>query len=280
MDKSEYKPYIHVQGISKALNHDYVAANQAHPNHKYMQHLDSMISDTLGVGQSFDNATPFISEQPLAYKNAIPLASFVETDPCSCEGEPLRQVTSQDYTTARNGDTFNADPFDFAYDRSTKVTLDETNLSGINPMISASSSNSGVEYELLSSLSALHQQASNVGLTANIGKSTHANPYTLQDLIPTANELTLPGDHEITFVLYTGKHGQMYAQDMLESFNPNVAGCHIKASIEINRPTQYISSTALENVHYGKTLDGQPIETYKIAGGTPQILTSMTVATL
>lgn len=280
MDKSEYKPYIHVQGISKALNHDYVATNQAHPNHKYMQHLDSMISDTLGVGQSFDDATPFISEQALAYKNAIPLASFVETDPCSCEGEPLRQVTSQDYTTARNGDTFNADPFDFAYDRSTKVTLDGTNLSGINPMISASSSNSGVEYELLSSLSALHQQASDIGLTANIGKSTHANSYTLQDLIPTANEMTLPGDHEITFVLYTGKHGQMYVEDMLESFNPNVAGCHIKATIEINRPTQYISSTAQENVHYGKTLDGQPIETYKIAGGTPQILTDMNVVTL
>ncbi|CAB5226182.1 hypothetical protein UFOVP755_87 [uncultured Caudovirales phage] len=280
MDKAEYKPYIHVQGISKALNHDYVATSENHPNHKYMQHLDSMISDTLGIGQSFDNATPYISEQVLAYKNAIPLASFVETDPCNCVGEPLRQVTTQDYTTARNGDTFNADPFDFAYDRSIQETLDATNLSGINPMISASSSNSGVEYELLSSLSALHQQASNVGLTATVGKSYNESPYTLQDLIPTANEMTLPGDHEITFVLYTGKHGQMYAEDMLESFNPNVAGCHIKATIEINRPTQYISSTALENVHYGKTLDGQPIETYKIAGATPQILTDMTVVTL
>ena len=281
MDKAEYKPYIHVQGISKTLNHDYVAQDKDHPNHKYMQHLDSMISDSKGIGQSFDNATPYISEQPLAYKNAIPLSSFIETDPCNCDGEPLKQAISQDYTTARNGDTFNADPFDFAYDRSLHSSIQSASVAkSINPMISASSSNSGVEYELLSSLSALHKTANDVGLTANVGKAYNGSPYTLQDLIPTANEMTLPGDHEITFVLYTGKHGQMYAQDMTDVFNPNVAGCHIKATVEINRPSQYISSTALENVHYGKTIDGQPIETYKIAGATPQILTDMTVVTL
>jgi hypothetical protein len=280
MDKAEYKPYIHVQGISKALNHDYVATGDDHPNHKYMQHLDSMISDTLGIGQSFDSATPFISEQANAYKNAIPLSTTVETDPCNCDGEPLRQAISQDYTTARNGDTFNADPFDFAYDRSIYSSLNATRLDKVAPMIAANSSNSGVEYELISCLSALHEKASDIGLTTGIGKSTHADQYTLQDLIPTANELTLPGDHEITFVLYTGKHGQMYAEDMLESFNPNVAGCHIKATIEINRPTQYISSTLQENVHYGKEIDGQPIQTYRIAGGNPNILTNMTVDVL
>lgn len=280
MDKAEYKPYIHVQGISKTLNHDYVATGEDHPNYKYMQHLDSMISDTLGIGQSFDSATPYISEQTNAYKNAIPLSTFVETDPCSCVGEPLKQATRQDYTTARNGDTFNADPFDFAYDRSIYPTLNQNKLSKVAPMISASASNSGVEYELLSCLSALHEKATDIGLTAGVGKTNHANQYTLQDLIPTANELTLPGDHEITFVLYTGKHGQMYAQDMLESFNPNVAGCHIKATIEINRPTQYISSSENQNVHYGKTIDGQPIQTYRIAGGNPNILTNMFVDVL
>ncbi|NDB60220.1 hypothetical protein EB001_17475, partial [bacterium] len=273
-DKSTYKPYIHVQGVSKTLNHEYLASQENHPNHPYMKHLDNMICDTLGIGQTQSSANPYIVENGNGYNDAIPTATFLSDDPCNCDGEPLPQIKHQDYTQARNGDTFNADPFDFAWDRSLVETNTTTNAKALNPMIQGNASNSGIEYELISSLTALHSKANLVGLTSNIGASTR---YTLQDLIPTANEMTLPGDHEITFVLYTGKHGQSFVEDMPETFNPAVAGCHLKATLEINRPSQYLSSSAESNIHYGKTIGGNPIQTYAIAGAKPSVLSNLRV---
>ena len=49
------------------------------------------------------------------------------------------------------------------------------------------------------------------------------------------------------------------------SYIPPVAGCHLTATLEINRPSERMDSTPTENIHYGKTRDGSnPILTYAI----------------
>ena len=85
--------------------------------------------------------------------------------------------------------------------------------------------------------------------------------------MPSANELTLPGDHELIFVLYTGHYGAKQHESNNEvdiSYIPPVAGCHLTATLEINRPSERTDSGAT-NIHYGKTLSGnQPIKTHAI----------------
>ena len=103
----------------------------------------------------------------------------------------------------------------------------------------------------------------------NLDEVDSVTGLSFQNMMPTANELTLPGDHELLFVLYTGHYGaKMFdTNDQVSIENiPPVAGCHLSATLEINRPSERLNSTNEDNVHYGVNMNsnGDPINTYSI----------------
>jgi len=168
-----------------------------------------------------------------------------------------------DYTfntvkTSSMGDTFAVDPFD--------TMMNDAVFGGNNPTKSSENlhKNSGIEIDLISELNMIHGDLNAYSL--NTTASVNSQDTSISSTMPTANELTLPGDHELVFVLYTGHYGaKMFdANDDVDvSHIPPVAGCHLTATLEINRPSERVSSADANNNnhHYGNL-----ITTYAIPG--------------
>lgn len=169
--------------------------------------------------------------------------------------------TDNQVKTASMGDTYAADPFD--------TMINDAVFGNDNPLRERDllEKNSGIEIDLLSELNTIHDNISSYGL--DTVATVNTVNLKLQDTMPTANELTLPGDHELVFVLYTGHYGaKMYDtnDEVNVSYIPPVAGCHLTATLEINRPSERSDSSATTNIHYGKTMNSNsdPIITYAI----------------
>lgn len=259
------KPYIQVEPMYDTG----VAANEQHPNRDWMMPLRSMVSDTLsmamassGQGNITLDANGLIQGDSLEGAISESLASTVTA------GRPLSRTTA--------GDAYAADPFDTAWDDSIGLADSDKSLPVAN-----SAQNSGVEYELISSLTRLHASASQMNLDAVIGDGVS----TLQDTVVMPNELTLPGDHEIVFVLYTGDRGNQLKTDVPMGLNPPVAGCRISATVEVNRPSERYDSgipanlTDSASIHYGSTVPShlsisnqiEGIRVQTVAGGRPSL---------
>lgn len=227
------KPYIHLASMHPASSG--VNTQSPHPNYNKMSHLYSMVSDS--IGGSADPSTYTSSNNMVEYN--------------------FENATTQ--TTAM-GDTFTVDPYDYM-----SISSGSPN----TPVRSYENAhnNSGIEVELISELNAIHADPTTRGLDIAGGD------FELIDTLPTANELTLPGDHEIVFVLYTGHFGANLFDDpntpTVDVTNtPAVAGCHLTATLEINRPSERVSSTATDERHYGVTSEGNPIKVYSIPSST------------
>jgi len=222
------KPFIHLMSTHPATQANF-------PNKNQIDHLYPMVSDSTG-GPTSEGFTYY----------------------------PNSETTSLDYSnaivkTASMGDTYAADPFDYA--------LNEFVLGADNPLREHDllEKNSGIEVDILSELQAIHSSPD----VHNLDEVDSVTGLSFQSMMPTANELTLPGDHELVFVLYTGHYGaKMFdTNDEVSIENiPPVAGCHLTATLEINRPSERTNSTAQSNVHYGVTMnsDDDPINTYSI----------------
>ena len=194
------------------------------------------------------------------------------------------------------GDAFAVDPFDILWESSLHEDM-RSKMTEL-PAVANTAQNSGVEYELLSSLARIHAQSESLWLGGGLTDGVQNSRIGLIDTMPTPNELTLPGDHEIVFVLYTGDYGnQMVSDNVPQGVNPPIAGCHIKASIEINRPSERYDSQKYSErsnpaagIHYGSTtnLNDDPIplvtvdsaegsflttglHTFSVAGGRPSL---------
>jgi len=205
-------------------------ANQSWDNTRYLGHLYPMISDSTGGSHdaTLDNQSHY-------------------------------DYTDPKVLTSSMGDTFAVDPFD---------SMVNTAVFGNNNPLRETENqnvNSGIEIDLLSELNTIHATP-NVYNLDTIGQ-INGQDMSLLSTMPTANELTLPGDHEVVFVLYTGHYGaNMYSpNDQIDvSTVPPVAGCHLTATIEVNRPSERVSSTPTEERHYGVTSGGSTIKTYAI----------------
>lgn len=222
----EAKPFLHLASMHPASAG--INNQTAHPNYDSMSHLYPMVSDGMG--------------------------GMIE-DQLTAEGNP--NFTVANVRGAAMGDTFSADPYDY---------ISTATFGGNGAQVKASENahqNSGIEIELLSDLSEMHLSPNTFGLNGLNGGFDHI------DTMPTANELTLPGDHEIVFVLYTGHYGaKLFDQiDKVDTTHtPSVAGCHLTATIEINRPSERVDSSTTDEHHYGVTIDGAPLKTYSILG--------------
>lgn len=220
------KPYINLLATHPA--------SSAIPGSYKFSHLYSMVSDSTGGSQTS--------------------SSFTDTD-----GLLQLNYSQPAVQTSSMGDTFAADPFDYA--------MSQAHMQASNPMRATENTNrnSGIEIELLSELNRAftNKTALNLDATATLNGTN----FSLIDTMPSANELTLPGDHEIVFVLYTGHYGLKIhdTNDEVDtSYIPSVAGCHLTATIEVNRPSERKDSTSTDEHHYGITVDGNPIKTYSI----------------
>ena len=224
------KPFIHLMSM-----HPYT--NNSFPNKPYSDHLYSMVSDS--TGGTHDSTAYTVTNN----------------------GDFEYDYTDALVKTSSMGDTYAADPFDTAIN-SRLIPQD-------NPVRAFDNlnANSGIEIDLLSELGTIHTTAASYNLSTDVTISDNSDTFTLLDTMPSANELTLPGDHELIFVLYTGHYGAKQHESNNEvdiSYIPPVAGCHLTATLEINRPSERTDSGA-SNIHYGKTLSGnQPIKTHAI----------------
>ena len=220
------KPYINLLATHPA--------SYEVPGSIKFKHLYSMVSDSTGGSQSSSSFTDTNGNLQLNY------------------AQPAVQ-------TAAMGDTFAADPFDYA--------MSNAYLGNNNPMRATENTNqnSGIEIDLLSELNRAFNNKTALNLD---GVATlNGNNFSLIDTMPSANELTLPGDHEIVFVLYTGHYGLKIhdTNDVVDvSHIPSVSGCHLTATVEVNRPSERKDSRSTDEHHYGKTVDGNPIKTYSI----------------
>ena len=225
---SQKKPFIHLMSMHPNTNSNF-------PNKSHMEHLYPMISDSTGG-----------THESNAMTNGI------------------YDYTEDTVKTSSMGDTFAVDPFD--------TLMNDHIFSTDNPTKSSENlnKNSGIEIDLISELNMIHDNIGDYGLNVN-GLVNQAAVPSISSTMPTANELTLPGDHELVFVLYTGHYGAKMHDtnnDVNVSYIPPVAGCHLTATLEINRPSERISSTDTDNRHYGVTMNtaGDAITTYAIPG--------------
>ena len=222
------KPFIHLMSM-----HPYT--NNSFPNKSYSDHLYSMVSDS--TGGTHDSTAYTVTNN----------------------GDFEYDYTDALVKTSSMGDTYAADPFDTAIN---SRLIDPDNPVRAFDNLNA---NSGIEIDLLSELGTIHTTAASYNLHEDV--TINSSAFKLEDTMPSANELTLPGDHELIFVLYTGHYGakQHDTNNLVDiSYIPPVAGCHLTATLEINRPSERTDSGAT-NIHYGKTLSGnQPIKTHAI----------------
>lgn len=222
------KPFIHLMSTHPATDANF-------PNKEHMDHLYPMVSDSTGGTH-------------------VTTPSEVDAN----------DVVTYDYTrdqvkTSSMGDTYAADPFDY--------TLNSTLMPSANPLRERDnlSRNSGIEIDLLNELGRMHTTPASYGIDTSA--TVQGTAINLQQMMPTANELTLPGDHELIFVLYTGHYGaKMYdtSDEVNISYIPSVAGCHLTATLEINRPSDRVKSTEADERHYGREITNAPINTYSI----------------
>ena len=225
---SQKKPFIHLMSMHPNTNSNF-------PNKPHMEHLYPMISDSTG-GTHDSNAMT----------------------------NGVYDYTLDTVRTSSMGDTFAVDPFDTMMN---DAVFGATN----NPTKSSENlnKNSGIEIDLISELNMIHDNLDDYDL--NSAALVNGQTFSISRTMPTANELTLPGDHELVFVLYTGHYGAKMHDannDVNVSHIPPVAGCHLTATLEINRPSERISSTNSDNHHYGVTMNNtsEPITTYAILG--------------
>lgn len=238
-ENAKRKPFIHLMSMHPRTSSSY--ANKAK-----LSHLYPLVSDSTGG----------------AHSNTALL-----------ESGGLEKRT-YDYTelqvrTSSMGDTYATDPFDYE--------LNSALLPTGNPIREREllESNSGIEVDLLSELNAIHEDVGSYGLdtTATIDSIepavTLSTDLRFIDMMPTANELTQPGDHELIFVLYTGHYGAQMHDTSENSTNidhiPPVAGCHLTATLEINRPSDRhdSDSTGANNKHYGEVITTYSIPSTK-----------------
>ena len=225
--RADRKPFIHLLSMHPATPSSF-------PNKNNLAHLYPMVSDSTGGSH----------------------ATGTE------DGTTLK--TSYDYTnalvkTSSMGDTYAADPFDYQ--------INQAYLGASNPVREHDllETNSGIEIDLLAELDDIHTNSSSYGLA--IPNTVGTTDLRFIDMMPTANELTQAGDHELIFVLYTGHYGaKMFDNndEVQASHLPPVAGCHLTATVEINRPSDRVRSTDDDEHHYGITVGGEPINTYSI----------------
>ena len=97
--------------------------------------------------------------------------------------------TDEKVKTSSMGDTFAVDPFD--------SMMNDAILGADNPLRSAENlnTNSGLEIDLLSGLNMVHEDADDYDLDSSVQPNGATSLVNLQQTMPTANELTLPGDH-------------------------------------------------------------------------------------
>lgn len=221
INKAQRKPFIHLMSTHPSMT-------AAFPNKTHLDHLYPLVSDSTGGSH---DAT--LTNNRYDY-------------------------TDEKVRTSSMGDTYAVDPFDSMMN--TAILGDDNPLRATENL----STNSGIEIDLISELSMVHTDADDYDLNSAVQPTGSINFVNLQQTMPTANELTLPGDHELVFVLYTGHYGaKMYdTEDVVDTaYIPPVAGCHLTATLEINRPSERISSPVVDatNKHYG-----QEVTTYAI----------------
>lgn len=226
-NRADRKPFIHLLSTHPATPNSF-------PNKDNLSHLYSMVSDSTGGSHATGTEDATTAKTSFDYT------------------EPLVKTSSM-------GDTYAADPFDY--------NVNQAYLGNDNPVRSHDllETNSGIEIDLLSELTSIHADPATYGLDT-VG-TVSGTDLRLIDMMPTANELTLAGDHELIFVLYTSHYGaKMFDEnDIVEADHlPPVAGCHLSATLEINRPSDRVSSTQTDEHHYGITVDNAPLNTYSI----------------
>lgn len=222
---AQKKPFIHLMSMHPQTNDQF-------PNKSNMEHLYPMVSDSTGG-----------THESTAITNGV------------------YDYTENVVKTSSMGDTFAVDPFD---------TLMNNHVFGAgNPTKTSENleKNSGIEIDLISELNMIHDNVGDYGLNVNATVDSRSVPA-IRNTMPTANELTLPGDHELVFVLYTGHYGAKMFDDNDQvdiSHIPPVAGCHLTATLEINRPSERISSESAtnDNHHYGKVITTYAIPSTK-----------------
>jgi hypothetical protein len=230
----EDKIFIHLESI-----HPSAAGGTGfniHPNNALIGHLYPMISDSIGgFSESASGLTDLYDDSP-TLDTRISAAEFSQVQ----------------YKTGLTGDTFVGDPYDYEYSHA------QDSASQV-PWNDRLQQNSGIEIDLVSELRYVRENAAAHGLD----QSGTPSGKTWLDMMPTVPELTAPGDHEILFILYTGKYGQkMVDTTVPDGYNPPVSGCHVVASVEVNRPNEKISSAnSGTGKHYGESR-----EVYNILG--------------
>ena len=251
-DKPNRKPFIHLASMNQSIG----GGALQHPNHTYISHLHGMVSDTTGAPHKI------LQNDALDQESRASVSTTELVNSTDYEGHVhINQVMNQRTAV---GDTFTVDPFDYA--------LHNALQGADNPVKSAENTqmNSGIEIDLVRELDMIHNDTNN-SYNMNTAVDYDNTPIRLIDQIPTSAELTLPGDHEIVFVLYTGHYGaNMYTdtnttQDLTHV--PPVAGCHVTATIEVNRPSDRVSSSTTDEHHYGQLVgltDPVPVRTYSI----------------
>jgi len=228
----EDKPYLHFESMHPSASGG--GSFRQHPNHAQLGHLYPMISDSLGANSAGAGRNLY-TKTLLDGDTRLTGADF----------------DSPEHMMSMTGDTYNADPFDYAYnnaqDSSAKIAMNDRQ-----------NQNSGIEIDLVSELRYVRENKAAHGIDqmGSFGESW-------ADMIPTVEEMTGPGDHELMFVLYTGKFGQQMVDSTVPNgFNPPFCGCRITASIEVNRPSEKNSSAnGGTGEHYGLSL-----ETYNVLG--------------
>ena len=231
---ADSKPFIHLASMNKGIS-------TTNPNNTALGHLYNMVSDSVGGAKTINTSS-----------SSLPTDSDFDS-PFNSNRVPNLIYSANQRTAV--GDTYAADPFDFALSNAFNPSA--------NPITANDNleANSGIEIDLIKELDMMHQNPSNYNIQSPSGG------FGLQEMMPTSAEMTLPGDHEIIFVLYTGHYGaKMYdSNDTIDTTHiPPVAGCHLTATIEVNRPSERVSSTASDEHHYGQTVDGNPVNTYSI----------------
>lgn len=229
-ESADAKPFLHLASMHPASNGI------------TLTEVTRGVSVTVAKSPNYDKMKhlyPMVSDSLGAYRASVTQAP---------------SFTNSQVQTGTFGDVFDIDPYDIAAGA---------------PMLPSSNAydNSGIEIELISELNRLHSAENN-----EFGLETQGanDPFTIISTMPTANEMTLPGDHEIVFVLYTGHYGARLHDtegtipDVAFSPIPSVAGCHVTATVEINRPSERVSSEEGSDHHYGVTVGGAPIKTYAI----------------
>jgi hypothetical protein len=230
----EDKPFLHLFSMHPSCAGG--SGFSAHPNYAYISHLYPMVAD--GLGSAFDGVAA----------SGDDLSDSSET---TDTGLYAAEFATQQVATAVQGESYAADAFDIHYADALHAANPAT------PVKIAYSDrlqqNSGVEIDLVSELRYVRDNAAAHGLN----RTGAGGSRTWLDLMPTVEDLTDPGDHEIVFTLYTGKYGHKMINDAVpDGYNPAFAGLRLVAEIHLNRPNEKAPSDGSgTGNHYGLGLE-------------------------